>query len=91
MIEGDNGSPTGSNRRHNGPPYRLLHPQWGRDHLLHFQVIVFSFHYNNLLMHVSGSSLPSRFTELWAVEVPAVIKRVENHRPNDGIYPSLLY
>ena len=36
---------------------------------------VLSFHYKNLLlMHFSGSLRPSRFTELWAVEVPAVNK-----------------
>ena len=85
MVEGDNGSPIGFDRRHHGPPYRLLHPQWGRDNLLPFQVIVFSFHKNNSLMHSSGSSRPSRFTELWAVEVPAVSKRIENHHHDDRI------
>ena len=26
--EGDNGSPIGPDRRHNGPSHWLLHPQW---------------------------------------------------------------
>ena len=52
---------------------------------------VFSFHKNNSLMHSSGSLRLSRFTELWDVEVPAVSQRVENHRPDNRIYPSLLY
>ena len=91
MVEGDNGGPIGPNRRHNGPPDRILHPQRGRDHLLPSQVIVISFHLNHSLTHSSGSLRPSRFTELLVVEVPAVSKRIENHRPDDRIYPSLLY
>ena len=38
MILGDNRSSIGFDRGHNGPPHWLLHPQWGRDHLLPSQV-----------------------------------------------------
>ena len=42
LIQGDNGGPAWTDRRHNGSPHRLLHSQRGRDYLLPAKVSVFT-------------------------------------------------
>ena len=38
-VEGDFGGPIGPHRRHDGSSHWLLHPQWGRNHLLLHPVV----------------------------------------------------
>ena len=38
--KGDDGGSSWLGWRHNGSPHWLLHPQWGRDHLLPPQVVL---------------------------------------------------
>ena len=59
------------------------------------RLVIFSLQslhiFTTITRSFSGSSRPSRFTELWTVEVSVVSQRIENHRPENRIYPSLLY
>ena len=82
-FEGDNGSPTGFNRRHNGPPHWLLHPQWSRDHLLPSKV---SFIFFDKFFHCYFWFFKLSFLRFFmSLKTPrtdvvsAVKKRFENH------------
>ena len=87
LPPGYNGGPAWLDRRHNGSPHRLLHSQWGRDHLLPPEVsVIFSF--QNLIHTLSGIYTPivglllRFFMSLRVPEadvISATKKRFKNH------------
>ena len=56
-FQGDNGSPTGFDWRHDGPSHWILHSQWSRDHLLPskvFLVFIISFPSSRFFMSLKA-------------------------------------